>query len=60
MSETPTKEDWEASKFNNENLIKTNLIQIQMAEEIIKLCDRKIKEFPVQEVSKPQIPIGVG
>ena len=41
-----TKADWEANKFNNETLIKTNLVQIEMAKRIIELCDEKIKEFP--------------
>ena len=41
-----TKADWEASKFSNETLIKTNLMQIEMAKEIIALCDKKINETP--------------
>ena len=45
-----TKEDWEANKFSNENLIKTNLIQIMMAQEIIKLCNKKISEFPKEKI----------
>jgi hypothetical protein len=39
------KSDWEASKANNEILIKTNIIQIEMAKKVIELCDKKIKEF---------------
>jgi hypothetical protein len=46
-----TKQDWETNKFNNENLIKTNLIQIEMAKKIIELCEEKIKEIPeVKEI----------
>ena len=45
-----TKADWETSKFNNEILIKTNLMQIEMAKEIIVLCEKKIKEFPEEEL----------
>jgi len=41
-----TKQDWETNKFSNETLIKTNLMQIEMAKRIIELCDEKIKEFP--------------
>ncbi|MCK9595421.1 MAG: hypothetical protein M0R35_07090 [Candidatus Omnitrophica bacterium] len=44
-----TKADWETNKFNNEVLIKTNLMQIEMAEKIIDLCDEKIKEFTEEE-----------
>jgi hypothetical protein len=44
-----TKADWEASKLNNEVLIKTNLMQIEMAKKIIILCDEKIKEFPEEK-----------
>ena len=46
-----TKADWETNKFNNEILIKTNLMQIEMAKEIIKLCDEKIKEFPDERIN---------
>ena len=41
-----TKQDWETNKFNNENLIKINLMQIEMAKKVIELCEDKIKEFP--------------
>jgi hypothetical protein len=41
-----TKEDWENSKTANERLIKTNKIQIAMAEEMLKFCEKKIAEFP--------------
>lgn len=44
-----TKEDWETNKFNNETLVKTNLMQIEMAKEIIKLCESKIAEFPEEK-----------
>lgn len=39
------KEDWENTKIQNENFIKNNLMQIEMAKEVIVMCDRKIKEF---------------
>ena len=44
-----TKADWETNKFNNETLIKTNLVQIEMAKKIIELCDEKIKQFEKDE-----------
>lgn len=47
-----TKKDWEANLFNNQTLIKTNLMQIEMAEKIILLCEEKIKEFP----EEPELP----
>ena len=47
-----TKQDWETNRFNNEVLIKTNLVQIEMAKRIIELCDEKIKEYP-EEIHNP-------
>lgn len=44
-----TKADWETNKFNNETLIKTNLMQIEMALRIIDLCEEKIKEYEKDE-----------
>lgn len=58
-----TKADWEENKFNNEILIKTNLMQIKMAKQIIKLCEREIKKFPVEEKKDEpvkKIATGVG
>ena len=49
-----TKQDWETNKLNNEVLIKTNLMQIEMAKKIIALCEEKIKEFPSEEVSNTE------
>ncbi len=49
-----TKQDWITNKFNNETLIKTNLMQIEMAKEIIKLCDEKIADFPMEEENKEE------
>ena len=43
------KEHWESSKLTNENLIIQNMIQIEMAKEVIKLCDVKISEFPEEK-----------
>ena len=51
------KEDWEVNKFNNENLIKTNLMQIEMAKEIIRLCKRKIGEFPKEKEEEKKLSI---
>ena len=45
------KEHWMESKRTNENLIIQNKIQIEMAKEVIKLCEKKIKEF---EKEKPK------
>jgi len=42
----PRKEDWEASKLKSEEMIVINKMQIMMAENIIKLCNKKIAEFP--------------
>jgi len=51
-----TKQDWLTNRFNNETLIKTNLVQIMMAKEIIALCDKKIAEFPEdKKVKKPSM-----
>lgn len=47
------KNDWEMNKTANENLIIQNKIQIQMAEEVIKLCERKILEFPTELIATP-------
>jgi hypothetical protein len=46
-----TKQDWETNKFNNETLIKTNLMQIEMAQKIIELCDEKIKDYEIEELA---------
>ena len=43
------KADWERSKADNEDLIMGNLMQIEMAKTVIKLCDKKIAEFPEEE-----------
>jgi hypothetical protein len=44
-----TKEDWEKTAIENKILIKTNLMQIDMAREIVALCEKKIKEFPEEK-----------
>jgi len=36
---------WEASKIENQNLIINNMMQIEMANHVIGLCDKKIKYF---------------
>jgi len=48
-----TKIDWEMFKANNIQVIKNSKIQIEAAENIIKLCDEKIKEFPEEEIPDP-------
>ncbi len=45
----PKKQHWIESKQVNENLITQNLVQIEMAKEVIALCDKKIAEFPKEE-----------
>ena len=54
---TPRLEDWLASKQNNEKMIVMNKMQIQMAQEVLQLCNRKIKELekiqPKEEKKKP-------
>lgn len=49
------REHWEKTKVDNENQILSNMITKQMAEEVVKLCDRKIAEFPVIEPKKEEI-----
>ena len=46
---TPRLEDWLATKESNERLIVTNKMQILMAEEVLKLIDKKIKLLEKQE-----------
>lgn len=51
-----TREDWKRNREANINLVKENLIQIDMAKKIIALCDEKIAEF---NNDKKIAPIGV-
>lgn len=53
------KEDWENAKKSNENHIIGNMMQIEIAKEITKLCERKIKEFKDEKKDEKK-PIGVG
>lgn len=46
---TPRLEDWLASKQSNEHMIVTNKMQIIMAEEVLKLCDKKIRLLEKEE-----------
>jgi len=48
----PLREHWEQSKLTNENLIIQNTIQIEMAKNVIKLCDKKIAEFPEEKADE--------
>ena len=48
----PTYEDWLETKVQNEKLIKTNLIQIQMAEKILELCEEKLKILEITKNEK--------
>ena len=43
-----TKDDFERNRVANVQLIKNNLIQIEMAKEVIKYFDLKIAEFPIE------------
>lgn len=47
-----TKQHWERNLKANEELIINNKIQIEMAEEIIKLCEKKIAEYPNEEIEE--------
>jgi len=47
------KKHWLNAKRTNEELIFMNLMQIEMAKEVIKLCDAKISEFP-EEIKKDE------
>lgn len=40
-----TELDWKKAREENVGLIVGNKIQIEMAKEVLKLCDKKIKEF---------------
>jgi hypothetical protein len=46
------KLDWAKSKEENELLIVNNRLQIEMATEVIKLCDRRIAEFEARDKAK--------
>ena len=48
------KEDWVRCKVENLNLIKMNKIQIEMASEVLKLCEKKIKLCPTEITSKEE------
>ena len=45
-----TKRDWQKNRSTNIDLIAQYKLQIMMAEEVIGLCERKIKEFPVEKI----------
>ena len=45
------KSDWQQSLIENVKLIVQNKIQIEMAENVIELCKKKIAEFPEEKVS---------
>lgn len=47
------KEHWIRNKTANEELIINNKMQIMMAEEIIKLCNKKISEYPKEDIKNP-------
>jgi hypothetical protein len=44
-----TKEDYERNRAVNVQLIKNNLLQIEMAKKVISYFDEKIAEFPKEE-----------
>lgn len=46
---TPRLEDWLATKEKNEQLIVANFMQMEMAREVLKLCDKKIRVLEKEE-----------
>lgn len=54
-----TKSDWLRAREDNINLIVGNKMQIEMALEVIKLCDEKIKQFPKEKSLEKKVPLGV-
>ena len=59
---TPRLEDWLASKAKNEEMIVINKMQIIMAQEVLKLCDKKIRllekleELKLKKLGKEKVP----
>lgn len=49
MTLEATKADWERNLEANKALIVNNYMQIEMARDVIKLCERKIAEFPEEK-----------
>ena len=48
------KLDWENTIQQNKNLIRTNQIQILMASNIIRMCEKKLLEFePAKVIGSP-------
>ena len=46
------KEHWEKAKQDNINLILQCQMQVMMAENILSLIDKKLKEFPEEKVEE--------
>ena len=62
-NEDITEEDWIRNRAANIELIKNNLMQIQMAERVIILCEEQIKLCQTKTTSKEEeknSPLGVG
>lgn len=51
-----TKQDWINFKANNIEVIIRSKVQIEAAEAVIRLCDEKIAQFPVEDLGYPEIP----
>ena len=54
-----TKAHWMDSKEANQGLILECKMKSEMAKAMIELCEKKIAEFPVEELKKEEIPDGV-
>lgn len=46
MEQELSKQNWENARHDNINIILTSKYQIILAQEAIKLCDKKLAEFP--------------
>ena len=53
-----TKQHWLNARNDNVNIIHQNIYSTEMALMAIALCDKKIKEFPVEkkEIIPPKVP----
>jgi hypothetical protein len=51
------KIDWEQTIVQNKNLIRTNQLQIIMASEIIRMCEKKLEELSKAEKKESEAGI---
>jgi len=50
------KQHWKSARADNINIILMNKYSSEMAEEAVKLCDKRIAEFPEdEEVEKEKV-----